>query len=441
MKKYIKANQYTPQQGDNVVDCVYFPALRKLWNTKTKILLVACTLLFLMWLVMNSSVDLMDKFNEAVMRHEIAQDEYEKSIDSLLEIKIEVAKDCLADPDKTFEEKEECKYTSEDSLTKVFKRRYGSNMIPQYDFPGDLIGGHLKMEGVRMTQSSYEGIANEPEAFDVGFGIVPEELKNDAVKLYFPDWDNKEVDWIMYENKDFDGIEKTWNKYCGNFISLQNKELGVGYIVCHSNGNNKQDGKTGESMGVYSNTGKQTGPHTHYEAYKYDELSGEWFNIHYVVENWHDKANKKVETNKELADQDYWYISSYYTPVEGQSTYFNGSYASDYEVNCHGNCLSPADGGELYTQEDKYQVVACPKEYPLGTKFSITLPDDHSEYPNKNWTATCRDRGGAVRSSDTNKKGQNQLDLWSGIGRAGQPHPWIGELSTRKAKVEIIFNN
>ena len=38
----------------------------------------------------------------------------------------------------------------------------------------------------------------------------------------------------------------------------------------------------------------------------------------------------------------------------------------------------------------------------------------------------------------SNAKGQNQLDLWAGHGEYGQPHPWIGEMSTRKAKVKVL---
>lgn len=302
-----------------------------------------------------------------------------------------------------------------------------------YATPYDLTGGHLNYPGVRITQTSYGGSGNEPEAFDVGFGPTPEHLRSAAEKLYFPDWNNQEIEWLAEDNLDFGGVKKDWGKYCGSFISLRNMDHNIGYIICHAKlGEGIISGSTGLHMGQWSDTGKQSGPHTHYEPYKYDELSDTWFNVHYVKENWHDRNDKVIDIN-----EDHWYISSYYTPVRGQKEYFNGSYEADFNMNCHGDCLSTASGYRL-TQEDKYQVVACPTEYPLGTRFNITLPNDHPQYPNKSWDVTCVDRGGAIRSADTNKTGQNQLDLWSGIGAIGESYPWIGEMSTKKAKVTTL---
>jgi 3D (Asp-Asp-Asp) domain-containing protein len=154
-----------------------------------------------------------------------------------------------------------------------------------------------------------------------------------------------------------------------------------------------------------------------------------------LIASYWDRAKKEniqiINEIKATADiANYWHISSYYTPVEGQTSYYKGDYESNYSMNCSGDCLVTASGHRLI-QSDKYQVVACDNNlYALGTRFEITLPEDHPEYSNKTWIVTCEDTGGAVEN--------NHLDLWAGIGQVGQPHPWIGELSTRKATVEVL---
>lgn len=124
-----------------------------------------------------------------------------------------------------------------------------------------------------------------------------------------------------------------------------------------------------------------------------------------------------------------WHISSYYTPVKGQTNYYLGSYQADYNINCQGDCFTTASGVQL-TQSMKYQIVACPPEFPIGTKFQITLPEDHKWWAGKTWIVTCWDRGGSIKGK--------RIDLWAGIGQVGKPHPWIGELDSDKAKISII---
>ena len=62
-------------------------------------------------------------------------------------------------------------------------------------------------------------------------------------------------------------------------------------------------------------------------------------------------------------------LSRYYSVLPDQKRYYTGrSYEEDFKINCQGNCLVTANGHQL-TDADKYKSVACPKEYPLGTKI------------------------------------------------------------------------
>ena len=78
-------------------------------------------------------------------------------------------------------------------------------------------------------------------------------------------------------------------------------------------------------------------------------------------------------------------------------------YAEEFKVNCMGDCLSTASTYRL-SPKDAYEVVACPKEYPFGTKFIINGS-----------TFTCWDRGGAITESGDVVR----LDIWSGISTDG----------------------
>lgn len=80
-------------------------------------------------------------------------------------------------------------------------------------------------------------------------------------------------------------------------------------------------------------------------------------------------------------------------------------YKADFEVNCLGNCLSPADGHGEMKQSMAYKIVACPKEYPFGTKFIIEGVG----------TTVCRDRGGMIKKEENTVR----LDIWAGIGMDG----------------------
>ena len=102
-----------------------------------------------------------------------------------------------------------------------------------------------------------------------------------------------------------------------------------------------------------------------------------------------------------------WGISRYYTVVKGQSRYYNGSYASDFYINCQGDCLKTADGFDL-SAAPAFSVIACPPTYALGSRFCI---DGIGE-------VTCHDRGGAIKGK--------RIDLWSGIGDEGLDNIYSG---------------
>ncbi len=302
-----------------------------------------------------------------------------------------------------------------------------------YQVPQDLFYTFLVTDSAYISQTPREHYAaNGLLATDVATGGKRMEVKA-------PDLHNEAVQWDVE-------LIKEWGEV-GSAVRLTNgdERFLIGHVSpAQEIETGMYDWKTGDFIGHVlcpgdENAGATTGCHVHIEYQT--RVGNNWINSEYRVEenyNLHDVWKDKKDEAKKYADAGYWYISSYYSPVEGQTSYYTGDYKNDYNINCHGNCLSPADGGALYTQADKYQVVACPSQFPLGTKFRITLPEDHEEHPNKTWTVTCRDRGGAVRTADTNSKGQSQLDLWSGIGVVGQDHPWIGELSSKKAIVKIV---
>lgn len=96
-------------------------------------------------------------------------------------------------------------------------------------------------------------------------------------------------------------------------------------------------------------------------------------------------------------------VSNYYTPVPGQNAYVNkNGFDAEFAVNCHGNCLRPADGKTKLEFVEPLTTAACPKNYPFGTIIAI---DGYKE------KITCVDRGGAIEG--------NRIDVWSGIGDEG----------------------
>lgn len=102
-----------------------------------------------------------------------------------------------------------------------------------------------------------------------------------------------------------------------------------------------------------------------------------------------------------------WYMeftaTRYYSPVQWQDHYYkNKTYEADVCMNCGcwWDCTIPANWIKL-KKEQAGLVVACPKEYKLGTKFEIKWY----------WVVTCVDRGSAIVD--------NKLDIWVGYGDTG----------------------
>ena len=94
-------------------------------------------------------------------------------------------------------------------------------------------------------------------------------------------------------------------------------------------------------------------------------------------------------------------LSRYYSVMPNQNEYYWWrTYEEDFKINCQWDCLTTADWHQLNSSE-AWLVVACPKEYPLGTKFYIEWL----------WTVTCHDRGWAI----VTQWEKIRLDVWSWI--------------------------
>lgn len=138
------------------------------------------------------------------------------------------------------------------------------------------------------------------------------------------------------------------------------------------------------------------------------------------------RDDKSITRENKTPKNEFWKVSTYYTPVRDQLSYFLGSYERDYAMNCQGDCLITASGYRL-SEKDKYKIVACPREIPLGTKFKL-------EYKDYFLDVRCEDRGGSIKGK--------RLDLWVGYGVSGKKYEdvvWIGKHSGL-AKIENISN-
>lgn len=120
-------------------------------------------------------------------------------------------------------------------------------------------------------------------------------------------------------------------------------------------------------------------------------------------------ANQKWLEYEPLRSYEGMYnLSRYYSPVEWQDSYFNGSYESDYNMNCSWSCLSTANGTKLNNSLVE-KVVACPQTYPMWTKLMI---EDWME-------VTCADRWGSIEGK--------RLDVRAGIGQE-----WLDNIKQNK---------
>ena len=121
-------------------------------------------------------------------------------------------------------------------------------------------------------------------------------------------------------------------------------------------------------------------------------------------------GSKKQETEPMLQKKDrliLFSLSRYYSPMQWQKKYYaNRTYEADVTMNCwasaiwNNGCLYPASWIE-YTNENKNKSVACPKEYPIGTKIELVV----------GWGSiivTCEDRWSAII--------KNRLDMYCWLG-------------------------
>lgn len=136
------------------------------------------------------------------------------------------------------------------------------------------------------------------------------------------------------------------------------------------------------------------------------------------------KEDKTINYN--LESTNYWRISTYYTPVKGQLSYFLGSYEKDYNMNCSGDCFITASGYRL-SENDKYKIASCPPWIPLDTRLEVSYPDGNKIM------LDCQDYGSAIIGK--------RLDVWVGYGEVGkryQDSVWIGKYSSKQATVKIL---
>ncbi len=102
------------------------------------------------------------------------------------------------------------------------------------------------------------------------------------------------------------------------------------------------------------------------------------------------------------AYQQYFTISAYYSPIEGQERYVTGSLAGDIRLN--GSGVNSADGTPVYPG-----MIAAPSTYAFGTKMNI---------PGVGIVAV-HDRGGAIVHAGERGHAYDRLDIWMGYGDQG----------------------
>ena len=91
-------------------------------------------------------------------------------------------------------------------------------------------------------------------------------------------------------------------------------------------------------------------------------------------------------------------LSRYYSVMPNQSEYYLWrTYEEDFAINCSWDPLHTADWHEL-KDEERWKVVACPKEYPLWTRFFVEWI----------WVVICHDRWWKIIKQWESVR----LDLW-----------------------------
>ena len=119
--------------------------------------------------------------------------------------------------------------------------------------------------------------------------------------------------------------------------------------------------------------------HGDFQAKNCPGINFDWSKIYGNINSkYYSWENKKEEITFSL--------SRYYSVQPNQKRYYNWrTYEEDFKMNCAGDCTVPSDWWKL-TNEDAWKSVACPKEYPLGTKFYLEWIGE----------VKCRDRWWAI---------------------------------------------
>jgi peptidoglycan hydrolase-like protein with peptidoglycan-binding domain/3D (Asp-Asp-Asp) domain-containing protein len=105
---------------------------------------------------------------------------------------------------------------------------------------------------------------------------------------------------------------------------------------------------------------------------------------------------------QEQAERKVFYVSAYYSPVEGQSFYLRGDLESEQKLN--GTGIRGASGKAVYPG-----MLAAPKEYAFGTKIKLEGIG----------VGTVDDRGGAIVSAGERGNSYDRIDIWMGYGEEG----------------------
>lgn len=117
-------------------------------------------------------------------------------------------------------------------------------------------------------------------------------------------------------------------------------------------------------------------------------------------------------------------LSRYYSVQLNQTSYYGWrTYEEDFAINCQWDCLTTADWHQLKSSEAGL-VVACPKEYALGTRFYVEWL----------WTVTCHDRWGAIVTQWETIR----LDVRSGIWDQWRINIQTNKIRTGKTRWYVI---
>lgn len=101
-------------------------------------------------------------------------------------------------------------------------------------------------------------------------------------------------------------------------------------------------------------------------------------------------------------EEETFYVSGYYSPLEGQSFYLRGDLEKEKRLNGAG--IHGASGKDVYSG-----MLAAPKSYEFGTKIKLEGVG----------IGTVDDRGGAIVEAGKRGNSYDRIDIWMGYGEEG----------------------